>query len=596
MGYLLDTIQLPQGIKRLSRTELDALVKEIRAFLIDSISRTGGHIGANLGVVELTVALHRYFSSPATPFFFDTGHQGYTHKLLTGRKALFATLNQYGGMNRFLSPKESAYDPFEVSHAGTAISVGLGSAIAKAHRGDSAPVVCVVGDSALAEGVAFEGLNHAAVEAVRMIVVINDNGYAISPGFGALHNALQSAKGKKAREFFEALGASYHGPIDGHSLDRLSECFEGLPITPGLQIVHVKTVKGYGWPPSDQHPYRMHFSFPFDPETGSPRLTPAPKTGFPELVAEVVDKHMETHPNSVCVTPSTLYATGLSPIFEKYPERCFDPGMEEQHALSMAVGFALQDLLPIIAFQSTFLQRAFDQLIHDVAFTNKPCLILSYRCGFSGYDNPTHHGIYDIAYLSPIPNLDIYYPKDGPEAQRMVATLLENVDKPTMVMMPYGPAQDLGIDPNERESVLSPETLKQGEDLLMIAVGNKVAACLNAAERLEARGIKSSVVNIRQLKPLPEKAIKELLASHDKVVTVEEAILSGGFGHGINSIAVCLPDPRPRLLNLGLPTIFVEAGSNQELEEAYGLNGEGICRNIQQEWFQGGETQEHGRV
>lgn len=573
----------PSALRRATLPQLEDLTEQVRSFLLANISRTGGHIGANLGTIELTVALHASFDSPKEPLLFDTGHQGYTHKLLTGRAGLFPTLNQYGGMNRFLTPDESEHDLVEASHAGTAISVGLGLALAKQLRGDDSHVVATVGDSAFVEGISLEAFNHALAENTNLIIVLNDNGYAISPGFGGFHNMLQSGDGR-AGQFFESLGARYHGPVDGHSVGDLKAAFEAARSTPGLSVVHAQTVKGNGWLPADEHPFRMHFSFPFDSETGAAlRVSgPVPAQGYPEVVAEVIDEYMAQNPNSVCITPSTLYATGLAPLFEKYPERCFDPGMEEQHALSMCVGFSLSGQTPIIAYQSTFLQRAFDQMIHDIAFANRPCLMLSYRSGFSGYDNPTHHGIYDIAYLRPIPNLRVFYPKDRWEAQAMVRSLLEDLDGPVLVMMPYGPADsiDSSVLDSPREEVLQPETVRPGADVAIVAVGNKVQASLDAAERLAAIGISAEVINLRQLKPLPEEALAELLEPFQTIATIEEAVLEGGIGSSIAAMLFAKGLNQRKLIRLGLPTRFIEAGSNIELERAYGLDGRGVADRI----------------
>lgn len=576
----LTRLEGPEALRGASIAQLEDLAGQVRQFLLEQISRTGGHIGANLGTIELTIALHACFDSPRDALLFDTGHQGYTHKLLTGRAHLFPSLNQYGGMNRFLTPQESAHDPIEASHAGTAISVGLGLALARKLGGDPSSVVATVGDSAFVEGLSLEAFNHAVVEETGLIVVLNDNGYAISPGFGGVHEALRD--GERARALFEALGARYLGPVDGHSIADLIDALERARAEPGLTLVHARTVKGQGWRPADDHPFRLHFSFPFDPESGAAREPADPAPTYPDVVAEVVEEYMATHPKSVCITPSTLYATGLSGVFARYPERCFDPGMEEQHALSMCVGLSLAGHLPIIAYQSTFLQRAFDQILHDVAFANRPCLMLSYRSGFSGYDNPTHHGIYDIAYLRPIPNLKVYYPKDGAEARAMVRRILETIEGPVLVMMPYGPADSIDVPVADRTpaSVLEPEILREGDDVALVAVGNKVRACLEAAERLETDGVSVRVVNLRQLKPLPEEALAEALTGVDRLATVEEAVLEGGIGSAV-AAWLCESGDRTRtLMRIGLPACFIEAGSNAELERAYGLDGPGIAARL----------------
>lgn len=585
MTLLLENITQPQDIHGASIGELENLAEQIRHFLIGTISETGGHIGANLGVVELSIALHACFNSPKDCFLFDTGHQGYTHKLLTGRQGLFASLNTYGGMNRFVTPSESEHDPIEASHAGTAISVGLGMALANKLSGSDDFVVATVGDSSLAEGISLEALNHALVEHVNLVIVINDNGFAISPGFGALHNALQSHEGH-ARKLFEGLGAKYWGPVDGHELGALTRVLNDVKLTGGVHIVHTKTVKGKGLAAADTHPLRMHFSFPFDAETGQARPGVAPALSYPDAVAPVIDAYMTKNERSVCITPSTLYATGFSPIFEKYPERCFDPGMEEQHALSMCVGFAKKGFIPIIGYQSTFLQRAFDQVIHDIAFANKPCLILSYRSGFSGYDNPTHHGIYDISFLQGVPNLNVYYPKDRSEALAMTEYCLDNLKGPTIIMMPYGPAEDLNVDTEYSlsKSVLEPECVLEGKDLAIVAVGNKIKEALGASELLQRDGIAASVINLRHIKPLPEDTLNSLLESHQNILSLEEAV-EGGVGRAIAAMLFKQKRNDVQFEQRCLPVDFIEAGSNDELEKKYGLDRESLAAHIKQLWF-----------
>lgn len=584
MGVSLDNITKPSQIKQYSVEELESLASEIRRFLLDSVSETGGHIGANLGVIELTIAMHACFDSPTDRFLFDTGHQGYTHKLLTGRKKLFTSLNTYGGMNRFVTPTESEHDAVESSHAGTSVSVGLGIALANKLKNSDAYVVSLVGDSALAEGICLEALNHALVEDVRLVIVINDNGYAISPGFGAIHNALQSQDGK-AKQLFESLGANYVGPVDGHNIQDLLTAFKKTRQLSGVTIVHAKTRKGKGWLPADGHPFRMHFSFPFDKQSGEAKSAVSAVPPYPDVVAEVVEQYMAEHQDTVCITPSTLYATGLTRVFKKFPERCFDPGMEEQHALSMCVGFSLQGILPIIAYQSTFLQRAFDQIIHDIAFANRPCLILSFRSGFSGYDNPTHHGIYDIAYLKPVPNLKIFYPKDKYEAQAMTRYCLHTIDGPTLIMMPYGPVDEIDSQVAENADLLNPEVMRDGDDVAIIAVGNKVRQSMLAADLLQAEGVSVRLINLRKIKPFPEDKIMESVGACKKVLVVEEAVASGGVGESMAATIAKQTDKNISFVHKALPTAFIEAGSNQELEEKYGLSASGIAKTILDKWF-----------
>ena len=418
----------PARIKSLGFKELTELAGKIRQFLIDSIGTTGGHIGANLATIELSLALHRVFDSPDEKIIWDTGHQAYTHKIVTGRADRFYTLNSRGGMSRFISKSESEHDVVDASHSGTAISVALGVALAKALRGDSRSVVAVIGDGALAEGMAFEALNHAAVAPhTNLIVVLNDNGSAISPGFGALHNYLQSLKPgtREPEHLFTALGLDYIGPVNGHDIEATVAALERAKVSTQIPFVHVKTVKGYGW-------------------DGQAKERPS-SLGYSDVAAQVIGAEMERDERIVVITPAAIHAAGLQPIFTKFPDRSFDPGMEEQHALTMTVGFALERMKPVVVFQSTFLQRAFDQLVHDVCFGNVPALILSVRSGFAGYDSPARHGIYDFAYWRGLPNLRVLYPKDRFEVERMVRDALRDLEAPTIIAMPYGPVDE--VDP-----------------------------------------------------------------------------------------------------------------------------------------------------
>lgn len=579
----VESIDSPRKLKGLSEESLCYFADDVRRFLLENISLTGGHIGANLGTVELSIALHAVFDSPDEPIIWDTGHQGYTHKLITGRASMFPTLNSYGGMNRFVTSTESEHDVIEASHAGTSISIATGMALARRIRGDERRVVAVIGDSALAEGLALEALNHIAVEDVALTLVINDNGFAISPGFGGLHEALQHS-GDKAKSLFESWGLNYRGPVDGHDMGALLEAFTAARGEKSVNLIHVKTVKGHGWPPADKHPLRMHFSFPFDKETGQAVAAPA-GPAYQDVAAAVVLDEMEHDENIVCITPSTLYATGLTPAFEKYPERCFDPGMEEQHALTMSVGLALEGMKPVVAYQSTFLQRAFDQMFHDVCFMEKPILMMGVRSGFAGYDNPTHHGIYDFPYLRGMPNLKIMYPKDRYETERMVRDELRNLSGPVLILMPYGPVDDFDPSVMEEsdESFSRPQVLETGRDLTVIAVGNKFAAARDAVERLRADGIDAGLVNIRYLKPLPVDALTDILSSVPRAVTVEEYVRDGGVGGAIAELVSDQEIPC-KILRIASPTVFVEPGLNSDLEKKYGLDADGIVASIRERW------------
>jgi 1-deoxy-D-xylulose-5-phosphate synthase len=577
----------PARVRSASLEELCELASKIRQFLIDSTSATGGHIGANLGTIELSLALHRVFESPEDKIIWDTGHQGYTHKLVTGRADRFRTLNTLGGMSRFISRAESEHDIIEASHSGTSISVALGAALAKALKGDTRSVVAVIGDGALSEGLALEALNHAALAThTNLVIVLNDNGYAISPGSGALHEYLESLQPgcTDSERLFTALGFDYIGPVDGHSLEATVKALERAKESTRIPFVHVRTEKGRGWKPADSHPYRLHFSFPFDPQTGKAREGSA-YVGYQDVAAAVIGEEMARDERIVAITPSTLYATGLEPVFKKFPDRTFDPGMEEQHALTMTAGFAVEKFRPVVFFQSTFLQRAFDQLVHDVCFGNAPVLILSIRSGFAGYDNPTHHGIYDFPYWRGVPNLRVLYPKDRHEVERMVRDELRGLAAPTLIAMPYGPVDD--IDPTVKDEPAAqfrkPQTLLAGHDLTIVTVGHKFRVARDAADRLRRSGVDAGLVNLRCLKPLPEEPLAEILARAPRIVSIEEGVLDGGVGSAIAAFAA---DRKLKIemLRLGLPCAFLAAGAQDELCRLHGLDVDGVLQKIREFW------------
>ena len=584
---VLTDIKNPSDLKSMSLPKLAEFADEVRGFLINTISKTGGHIGANLGTVDLSLALHYVFDSPRDKIIWDTGHQGYTHKLVTGRIDRFNSLNTYGGMNRFVSTSESDHDIIEASHAGTSISVALGIALSKKLKQENNYVIAVIGDGSFCEGLAQEALNHAAAEeGLKMIIVLNDNGYSISPGFGSWHNYLETlnCNEEQGNTVFSSLGMEYIGPVNGHDIDAVTQALHKARHAKPLSVIHLKTIKGNGMGLADKHPNRMHFSFPFDTETGELEAGYA-YYGYQDAAASVIEAEMELDDKLVCITPSTLYATGLSGIFEKYPERCFDPGMEEQHAMSLTVGFALEDFKPVIFYQSTFMQRAFDQLIHDVCFTNKPTLILSVRSGFAGYDNPTHHGIYDFSYLSGLPNLKVMYPKDRFEVERMVRDTLRNLRGPTIIFMPYGPVDEIevGIEDESDETFANPQLVWEGDDLLLITIGNCFSAAKEAALNLRMADIECGLLNLRYLKPLPEKMLETILKGVKRVVTIEESVVTGGVGSEIASL-ILEKNLGCQFLRIGIPSVFVEPGSNEELCRLYGLDGKGILSKIQKRW------------
>ncbi|MCJ7790049.1 MAG: 1-deoxy-D-xylulose-5-phosphate synthase [Candidatus Atribacteria bacterium] len=574
--------------KSMSNDQLIALSKEIRSFLIKSISKTGGHIGANLGTIELSIALHYCFNSPEDKIVWDTGHQGYAHKILTGRAREFNTLNTFNGMSRFVSRSESKHDIIDASHAGTSLSIGLGLAITEKLNKKKNYVISVIGNGSLCEGMALEALNHISSEKnLKFIIILNDNSYAISKGSGALYNYLENLKPGKNDIFFTSLGYEYMGPIEGHNIKLIIDSLNRAKELKKIPIIHVKTEKGHGYSPAKDHIYHMHFSFPFDIETGKTKEKYISKS-YQDVASEVIMDEMSKDSKIIAITPSTIYATGLQKCFDTFPERCFDPGMEEQHAMTLAAGLALGGFKPIIFYQTTFMQRAFDQLFHDVCFMSLPVMILGVRSGFAGYDSPTHHGIYDFAYLKCIPNLKIMYPKDINELKRMIQYNLSHLSQPLMIFMPYGPLDDyldiVDISKESDEDFQKAEILEKGEDLLIITVGNKFKIARDVYILLQKKGIDSGLINLRYLKPLPEEQLVKIMGEYKYVVTIEEYVLEGGVG---SSIANLILDNNIKvdLIRMALPNIFAKPGSNEELTKFYGLDCKTIFNKIIKRWF-----------
>ena len=576
---------ISRGLKDLDEenlSELKALADSIRAFLIESTATTGGHIGANLGTVELTIALHRCFTTPKDKLIFDTGHTGYTHKILTGRKKLFSTLNSLDGMSRFLSRTESVHDFGDSSHAGNSISFALGHSLSTRDSLDSPWTVAIIGDGALAEGLALEALNHASVSGVeRMMIIINDNGFAISPGFGAIHEALGDRE--KSSRFFESLGYSYFGPIDGHNLESLIEAFEKAKKSKKqIPVVHVKTEKGRGFPPALKSPNRMHYSLPFDPRTGEPSANANSGPGpLPvEVAANAVLSAMETNPRLLCMTPSTRYATGLDSVFRRFPDRCFDPGMAEQHMLSMAVGAAISGSPVVVFYQSTFLQRAYDQLIHDLAFLQAPVLLVSVRHGFAGFDHSTHHGLFDIPVIRSVPNTKMLNPITNADVVASIESWTHAKSPGAeIILLPYV-NYDISVG-NALTTANGFRTWKSGQSVLIVGTGVSVGECRKAADLLAQSNIcQASVLAVSQINPLPETLLSEI-EGYSVIVTVEEGLLSGGFGESLKALSNSTTT-KVKFRCLGVPGEFAPPGDTSSLRQIYGLDAESIYKTVEQ--------------
>lgn len=612
---LLTDIKSPEDLQKLKPAELRQLSKEIRSTLIQTVAVTGGHLAPNLGVVELTLALHLVFHSPKDKLIWDVGHQAYVHKLLTGRQKEFATLRQYGGMSGFPKRQESNHDVFDTGHSSTSISAAVGVAKARDLMGEKYEVVAVIGDGAMTGGMAFEALNHAGHLGLNMIVVLNDNEMSIAANVGALSSYLSRMRidpkyhrgkaeikrglqkipaigGKMIKVveaakdglkyalvpgvLFEELGFNYLGPIDGHSIDELTRALQLAKTKGGPVLVHVITTKGKGYKPAEQNPDTFHGIGPFDVQTGA-AIKEATAPSYTQVFGETMLQLGSEYPNLVAISAAMPDSTGLSKFARKYPERFLDVGIAEQHAVTMAAALALQGFKPVVAIYSTFFQRAYDQILHDVCLQNAPVVLAVDRAGVVGDDGPTHHGVFDIAYLRSIPNMTIMAPKDENELQHMLKTALEH-NGPIAVRYPRSAGQGVQLAANLKNlEFAKAEVLKEGGDITILGAGTMVNLCLLAAAKLEQMGINVSVINPRFLKPLDEQRILFYARYTGKVLTVEDHVLAGGFGSAVLELlqthGVCVPVQR-----LGYPDEFVEHGSITQLHERYALTLDGVVQ------------------
>ncbi len=605
---LLETIDTPEQLRRLPVSELPRLAAELRRFLIHSVAKTGGHLSAGLGTVELTIALHYVYDTPEDRLIWDVGHQSYPHKILTGRRERMATLRQRGGLSGFPKRSESPYDSFGTGHSSTSISAALGMAIAAEREGSDRQVAAIIGDGALTGGMAFEALNHAGHLKSNLLVILNDNEMSISPNVGGMHNYLArilSSKlystmrdgsknvlsiappvwelARKAEEhmkgmvtpgtLFEELGFNYIGPIDGHDLDTLITTLRNLRERDEPQFLHIVTKKGKGFPPAEKNPTCYHGVTAFDPETGEIYPSTAPPS-YTHLFGEWICEMAERDERLIGITPAMCEGSGLVEFAQRFPERYFDVGIAEQHAVTLAAGMACDGLKPVVAIYSTFLQRAYDQLIHDVALQNLPVLFAIDRAGLVGADGPTHAGSFDLSFLRCVPNLVIMAPADGNELRRMLYTGYR-LDGPAAVRYPRGSGPEVPIDEEMRELPIGKGQLRrEGRRVALLAFGSMVAPALQAAEELDA-----SVVNMRFVKPLDVPLVLDMATHHDLLVTVEENVVTGGAGSAVNECLHHHGVEKP-VLNLGLPDRFVEHGRQEELLALCGLDAAGIVEAV----------------
>jgi 1-deoxy-D-xylulose-5-phosphate synthase len=614
MSRLLDKINCPADLKGLSPAELDELAAEIRREIIDTVTTTGGHLASNLGVVELTIALHRVFNSPRDKIIWDVGHQSYVHKLLTGRRSKFNSLRQYGGLSGYTSRDESEHDPFGAGHASTSISAALGMAIARDLAGDDYYVIAVIGDGAITAGMAYEALNQAGHLGKRLIVILNDNGMSISPTVGAvakilgrvrLNQRLGGAKrrsgkiisslplGKKIWRFsqkieerikgffmptplWEALGFTYIGPIDGHNIRDLETVFtqaKGYATRPTL--IHVVTTKGKGFSPAETNAVYFH-GVPAKNSNNEKIPT------YSEVFAQTMLRLARVEPRLIVVTPAMPEGNCLSIVEAEFPQRVFDVGICEQHAVTFAAGIATQGYLPVVAIYSTFLQRAFDQVIHDICLQNLPVVFAIDRGGIVGDDGKTHQGTFDISYLTLIPQLVVAAPKDENELQHLLYTAIK-LGRPMAVRYPRSPGLGVPLDTEFQEIPIGKsEVLRYGEDVAILALGAPVAPSLEAAAELATQGIKATVVNVRFAKPLDTELINDLAGHIKRIVTVEENVLTGGFGSSVTRLLQESGHSDVAVKNIGVPDEFIEHGTQAMLRSKYSLDAKGIAGKVRE--------------
>jgi 1-deoxy-D-xylulose-5-phosphate synthase len=576
----------PAILKQMPIEALLALAAEIRTFLIDTVSKTGGHIGANLGTVELTLALHYVFDSPRDKLLWDTGHSAYTHRIVTGRADQFPTLNMFGGMSRFLQCNDSEHDIMEASHAGTAISTAVGLAQAMQMAGDAHRVIAIVGDGTLGEGLTWEGLNYLAGTSLPVMIVLNDNGMAIAPIVGGIANVLTPEGGTDyalTGDFFRALGMRYHGPFYGHDCSLLVHIFQGISQPQGPRVIHVKTEKGRGLPSAATHPYKMHFSMSFDPATGAGASATVTGRTFATAASETLGMILANDPDVVVLTPGTPYASALESLLLKYPTRVLDVGMAEQHGVSMAAGLALGGKKPVVCFQSTFMQRAYDQILHDVCSQNLPVTFLCVRSGFAGYDGPTHHGLWDIPILRGFPNLALYYAANTNDMSDILVERLGEPCGPLALLMPYEPIKI--PEPVPVSEGIATDVMAWGEDGVLFCLGNMIQTALDVRRNiLHTRGKILRIIAVKSLVPFPRGMVLEHIrrVAHGRVATLEEGILAGGFG---SLVLETVAHMNTGVLGFGVTETFVLGGSKEECAASQCLDTASITQRIITTWW-----------
>ena len=606
---LLDSVHMPEQLRHLSRKQLPDLAKELREFLVESVSQTGGHLSSNLGVVELTIALHYVFNTPDDRFVWDVGHQTYPHKILTGRRNAMSELRKSGGIAGFPRRNESVFDTFGTGHSSTSISAALGMAVAAQKHGSDRRAVAIIGDGAMTAGMAFEALNNAGAMDANLLVILNDNDMSISPNVGALQNYLAkllSGKlytnvrksgekvlgvmppvlefAKRAEEhvkgmvtpstLFEEFGFNYIGPIDGHDLDTLIVTLNNIKKLKGPQFLHIITEKGRGYAPAENEPGKFHGVGKFNPEDGR-AINSSNKKTYTQVFSDWLVDMAETNECLIGITPAMCDGSGMNEFAENYPNRFYDVGIAEQHALTFAAGMACDGLKPVVAIYSTFLQRAYDQLIHDIALQNLPVMFAIDRAGLVGADGPTHAGSFDLSFLRCIPNLIVMTPSDEQECRQMLTTAFYH-NGPSAVRYPRGGGPGATVQKDLSTLAIGKgEIRRQGKKIGILAFGSMLTPALEVGERLNA-----SVANMRFVKPLDIDLVRDLAKSHDVIITIEENSIMGGAGAAVMEAMQALDLETP-ILCLGLPDNFIEHGVHETMLANCGLDVEGIITAIE---------------
>lgn len=606
---ILDRINSPEDLRQLPENQLEALAEELRLFLLHSVSQSGGHFAASLGAVELTIALHYLYDTPHDRLIWDVGHQAYIHKILTGRKDRLHTIRKRDGLAPFPRREESEFDTFGVGHSSTSISASLGMAIAAAHKGEKRKTVAIIGDGGMTAGLAFEALNHAGDLHSDTLVILNDNNMSISPNVGALSNrfaqilsgklyttvrkgskkvlsnipnALELAK--RAEEhvkglivpgtLFEEFGFNYIGPIDGHDLPALITTLRNIRELDGPQFLHVITQKGKGYGPAEADPVKYHGVTPFDPEKGIIAPDQVPKPTYSKVFGDWICDMAAQDGRLVAITPAMREGSGLVRFEKEYPQRYFDVAIAEQHSVAVAAGMACEGLKPVVAIYSTFLQRAYDQVIHDVVIQNLPVLFAIDRAGLVGDDGPTHNGCYDLSFLRCLPNMVIMAPADEDECRQMLYTGFQ-LNQPAAVRYPRGTGPGVEIQTKMTSLPLGKaKVCRRGRNIAILAFGAMLEPSLQAGDELDA-----TVVNMRFVKPIDEEMILEMSASHELIVTVEENVIQGGAGSAVNETLSAYGIVQ-QVINFGLPDSLMAHGTRQDMLNEAGLNREGILEFI----------------